>query len=68
VAGLRIAQPRIDGRYTLRDREFTWRNKAGHVESRRLNDANELRSVLRDTFGIDDSGITGLDERFAGLG
>jgi len=67
VAGLRIAQPRIDGRYTLRDREFTWRDKAGHVESRRLDDAGELRSVLREIFGIDEGDITGLDERFAGL-
>ena len=67
VAGLRIAQPRLDGRYTLRDREFTWRDKAGHVESRRLHDADELREVLRETFGIDERGITGLDARFAGL-
>jgi hypothetical protein len=37
------------------------------VESRRLNDADELRAVLRETFGIDDSGLTGLDGRFAGL-
>jgi N-hydroxyarylamine O-acetyltransferase len=67
VAGLRIAQPRVDGRFTLRDREFTWRDRAGHVESRQLRDADELRGVLRETFGIDDSGIQNLDERFARL-
>ncbi|MEO6078659.1 MAG: arylamine N-acetyltransferase [Steroidobacteraceae bacterium] len=68
VAGLRVAQPRPDGRYTLRDRELTWRDRAGSVESRRLADAIELRTVLREIFGIDESGITGLDERFARLG
>jgi len=67
VAGLRIAQPRPDGRYTLRDRELTWRDRGGHVESRHLADASELRGVLRETFGIDEGGITGLDERFARL-
>lgn len=67
VAGLRVAQPRPDGRYTLRDREFTWRDRTGRVESRRLSDAVELRGVLRDTFGIDEEGIAGLDERFERL-
>jgi len=67
VAGLRVAQPRPDGRYTLRDRELTWRDRSGHVESRRLADASQLRGVLRETFGIDDAGVSDLDERFARL-
>jgi N-hydroxyarylamine O-acetyltransferase len=67
VAGLRVAQPRPDGRYTLRDREFTWRDLAGHVETRRLADAAQLRSVLLETFGIETRDIDGLDERFARL-
>jgi N-hydroxyarylamine O-acetyltransferase len=67
VAGLRIAQPRPDGRYTLRDRELTWWNKTGRPESRRLADAQELRSVLREIFGIDERDGTTLDERFARL-
>jgi N-hydroxyarylamine O-acetyltransferase len=67
VAGLRVAQPRPDGRYTLRDREITWRDRTGHVESRRIGDTDELRGVLRETFGIDEGGIIGLDERFARL-
>jgi N-hydroxyarylamine O-acetyltransferase len=67
VAGLRVAQPRPDGRYTLRDREFTWRDRSGRAQSRRLEDAAELRAVLHDTFGIDARDIAELDARFARL-
>jgi N-hydroxyarylamine O-acetyltransferase len=67
VSGLRVAQPRPDGRYTLRDREFTWRDRHGQANSRHLADAAELRGVLHDTFGIDASDIAELDARFARL-
>ena len=46
------ARLRTDGRHTLRDGRYTWRNDEGVVTQRPVADLAELLQLLRTTFGI----------------
>jgi N-hydroxyarylamine O-acetyltransferase len=67
VIGLRVARPVPQGRYTLRDRELTFRNPAGQAQARRIASSDELRQVLGEIFGVDAKGLGALDARFDAL-
>ncbi|MEJ0099387.1 MAG: arylamine N-acetyltransferase [Pseudomonadota bacterium] len=67
VAGLRIARPVMEGRYTLNDRELTFRDRSGTPQVRRIADSNELRHVLREVFSLEPDGLERLDARFDAL-
>jgi N-hydroxyarylamine O-acetyltransferase len=58
------ARPGPTGRHVLRDRQLTLHRLDGSNETRTLATSAELRSALHGIFGIDLSGVTGLDERF----
>lgn len=46
------ARLRADGRHTLRDGRYTWRNESGVLSQRLVADVAELRLLLSTTFGI----------------
>ncbi|MGC4027332.1 MAG: arylamine N-acetyltransferase [Steroidobacteraceae bacterium] len=66
VTGLAVARAVPEGRYSLRDRNLTFRSR-GHSEQRRLADAADLRSTLEEIFGLDTADMPGLEARFAAL-
>jgi N-hydroxyarylamine O-acetyltransferase len=65
--GIAVARPVQDGRWSLRNRELTWRGLDGRERRQVLGDTAALHRALREHFGIDAAGLPGLDERFAGL-
>ncbi|WP_437953130.1 arylamine N-acetyltransferase [Sorangium sp. So ce296] len=62
VRSLVVARPTAEGRVTLFDRELTYRRRDGGVEQRTLASAGALREVLEGEFGLDLSGLDGLDQ------
>ncbi|WP_437669964.1 arylamine N-acetyltransferase family protein [Sorangium sp. So ce131] len=62
VRSLVAARPTATGRITLLDRELTYRHRDGAVEQRTLASADALRGVLEGEFGLDLSGLDGIDE------
>ncbi len=67
VTGLAVARAMPDGRYSLRDRNFTFRGLDGRIEKRRLAGVVDLRGVLENTFELDITDMPGLEARFAAL-
>lgn len=63
---LSVARPTEDGRWSLRNRELTWRGLDGREERRVIADAGALLDTLERVFGIDATGL-GLERRFAEL-
>lgn len=61
------ARPGAAGRHALRDRQLTLHRHDGGQEARTLGTAGELREALQDIFGIELSGIAGLDKRLEQL-
>lgn len=61
---LAAARPGPAGRHALRDRHLTLHRLDGSSETRTLATSTELREALQGIFGIDLSGVSGLDERF----
>jgi N-hydroxyarylamine O-acetyltransferase len=61
-----VARPTQDGRWSLRNRELTWRGLDGREERRVIADAGALLETLERVFGIDATGL-GLERRFGGL-
>ncbi|WP_437937798.1 arylamine N-acetyltransferase family protein [Sorangium sp. So ce341] len=62
VRSLVVARPTAEGRVTLFDRELTYRRRDGGVEQRTLASAGALREVLEGEFGLDLSGLDGIQE------
>ncbi|WP_437957317.1 arylamine N-acetyltransferase [Sorangium sp. So ce119] len=62
VRSLVVARPTATGRITLFDRELTYRRRDGDVEQRTLESADALRGVLEGEFGLDLSGLDGIQE------
>jgi N-hydroxyarylamine O-acetyltransferase len=64
---LMAARPTEAGRWTLRDLHLTLHHADGRHESQTLRSVAELKQALAGNFGIDLSGIYGLDARLAEL-
>jgi N-hydroxyarylamine O-acetyltransferase len=54
---LNVALPTPSGRWSLRNRELTWRGLDGQVRRSHLTDAAAVRDTLREHFGIDVGGL-----------
>ncbi len=67
VQTLIAARPVTAGRQVLRDRVLTLHALDGMPHVRVLASARELRDVLNEVFGIDTTGLHGLDQRFEQL-
>lgn len=61
-----VARPTQDGRWSLRNRELTWRGLDGREQRRVIADADALLDTLERVFGIDATGL-GLERRFGEL-
>jgi N-hydroxyarylamine O-acetyltransferase len=67
TTGLAVARPMPDGRWSLRNRTLTWRGLDGREQQRVLVDGAELLHALGDIFGIQATGLAGLEQRFGRL-
>jgi N-hydroxyarylamine O-acetyltransferase len=65
VRWLVVTKPTRDARPVLRDRDLVIHGRASSSEPRRLSDAAQLREVLEGTFGLDLTGLDGLEARHA---
>ncbi|ANY09002.1 arylamine N-acetyltransferase family protein [Pseudonocardia sp. HH130630-07] len=62
-AGLNAARSFADRRITLSGTRYTVRHTDGRAEERDLGSVPEVLAVLQEAFGIDTSGVTGLEQR-----
>lgn len=67
TSGLIAARPVADGRHALRNRELAFHRLGGASERRTLRDVDELRAVLRDTFGLTLPDVPQLEPRLQSL-
>lgn len=67
VHNLVAARPTRDGRYTLSNREFSFRSINGEEQRCTLHDTAEIRAVLQDNFNIALPDTAQLDKRLAQL-
>jgi N-hydroxyarylamine O-acetyltransferase len=68
VTDVMAARVTETGRWTLHNRELTWRGLNGEARREQLADAPALHRALREHFGIEAAGLAGLDEKFSRLG
>lgn len=65
--GLSAARPVAEGRWALRNRELAFHRRGAASERRTLRDVDELRTVLRETFGITLPQVPQLEPRLQSL-
>lgn len=63
ISGLIAARPFPGGRYALSNNKLALHHLGGGTERRAIQSASELISVLEDIFGLNVSGLPGLDAR-----
>ncbi|MDR2214873.1 MAG: arylamine N-acetyltransferase [Nevskiaceae bacterium] len=61
------ARPTESGRWSLNNRELTWRGLDGSEQRQRLADVAALQEALREHFGVRGERLAGLQEKFNGL-